>query len=104
MQGVLDAAGLAGQNNANPPGLFVSGDHALVTYTSPTTRQTVIYDPSYGSGPFASVRAWADASLAGFATLNELNGNIALEACSPDAADRQPHRVRTVIVAVGALR
>jgi len=62
----LDAPGVAGQGREavpNPPGWFAVGDHALAIYDAK------IYDPSYGSGPFDDIRAWALASLAGYARL-----------------------------------
>jgi len=48
---------------ANPPGYFGVGDHAVVVYSGK------IYDPSYGTGTFDDIRAWAVASLDGFAYL-----------------------------------
>lgn len=56
-----DAPGVPGQNNANPPGWFAWGDHVIAVY------QGQIYDPSYGTGPFPNLGAWANGSLAGFA-------------------------------------
>jgi hypothetical protein len=55
---VTDLAGLPGQGNPNPIGIFA--DHALIEYDGE------IYDPSYGTGPFASIVAWEDASIDGF--------------------------------------
>ena len=49
----------------NPPGWFAVGDHAIAGYDGK------LYDPSYGSGPFDDIRAWAIASLAGYARLTE---------------------------------
>jgi Tol biopolymer transport system component len=45
-----------------PPGLFQLGDHDVVMYDG------AFYDPSYGTGPFAGIRDWAERSLAGYAT------------------------------------
>lgn len=58
-----DASGtnLAAQNTVRPPGLFLVGDHFMVQANGR------FYDPSYGSGPFASVADWARASIAGWA-------------------------------------
>ncbi len=47
----------------NPPGWFAVGDHAVAIYDGK------LYDPSYGAGPFDDIRAWAVASLAGYARL-----------------------------------
>ena len=66
---VDDAPGVPGQGSAvvpNPPGWFSVGDHAVDTYNGK------IYDPSYGTGPFNTIRAWAKASLAGYATLSRV--------------------------------
>lgn len=65
---VLDAPGVEGQGRTlvpNPPGWFAVGDHAIARYDGK------LYDPSYGSGPFDDIRAWAIASLAGYARLTE---------------------------------
>ncbi|NJN99692.1 MAG: hypothetical protein HC875_39120, partial [Anaerolineales bacterium] len=62
-----DLPGVPGQSNPNPPGWFQLGDHALVQYGP----NRVIYDPSYGTGPFPNIGAWARASLAGYAAFNE---------------------------------
>ncbi len=53
----LKQAGLPGQSNDNPMMLFTT--HAMVQYGGQ------IYDPSYGTGPHASMLAWERASLAG---------------------------------------
>ena len=45
----------------SPPGFFTLGDHVLVRYNNK------LYDPSYGNGPFDTIMAWADSSLAGYA-------------------------------------
>ncbi len=55
---VTDLAGVPGQGNADPIGIF--GDHALIEYDGE------IYDPSYGTGPFADILEWEDASVEGF--------------------------------------
>jgi hypothetical protein len=56
-----DAPGVPGQNDPNPPGWFTYGDHAIDVYNN------MVYDPSYGLGPFPSIGAWATSALAGFA-------------------------------------
>jgi hypothetical protein len=43
------------------PGWFELGDHAVVAYNGQ------IWDPSYGTGPFPSISAWANQSIAGYA-------------------------------------
>jgi hypothetical protein len=53
-----------GQGNTSPPGLFTTGDHALVLYANK------LFDPSYGHGPFDSIGQWATQSLAGYATFS----------------------------------
>ncbi len=53
-----DDAGLPGQGNANPPGAFYN--HFVVQYANN------YYDPSYGTGPFASLLDWENASVAGY--------------------------------------
>lgn len=55
---VTDLSGVPGQGNDDPIGIF--GDHALIEYDGE------IYDPSYGTGPFASILEWEDASIDGF--------------------------------------
>ena len=55
---VTDLAGVPGQGKADPIGIF--GDHALIEYDGE------IYDPSYGTGPFADILEWEDASVEGF--------------------------------------
>ena len=55
---ITDLTGVAGQGNADPIGIF--GDHALIEYDGE------IYDPSYGTGPFAGILEWEDASIDGF--------------------------------------
>jgi hypothetical protein len=56
-----DAPGVPGQNDPNPPGWFVYGDHEIDVYNN------MVYDPSYGLGPFPSIGDWANSALAGFA-------------------------------------
>lgn len=34
-----------------------------------------IYDPSYGTGPFDNLKAWEEASVAGFAVLDKVADN-----------------------------
>lgn len=63
-----DANGVPGQNNANPPGMFL--DHAIVEYGGK------LYDPSYGTGPFADLVAYEAASIAGFAIPQQFNPGI----------------------------
>jgi hypothetical protein len=55
---LVDELGVAGQGNANPPGGFQN--HFLVRYGGK------YYDPSYGTGPFATLLAWEQASVAGY--------------------------------------
>ena len=55
---VTDDAGAPAQGSDDPIAVFA--DHALVEYGSQ------LYDPSYGTGPFATVLEWEDASLDGF--------------------------------------
>jgi len=61
----VTGSGPVGQNNPSPPGIFTAGDHALVIAGGAGSE--VIYDPSYGAGPFTSVQGWASQSLAGWA-------------------------------------
>jgi hypothetical protein len=56
-----DAPGAPGQNDTNPPGWFAYGDHAIDVYNN------MVYDPSYGLGPFSNIASWAKSALAGFA-------------------------------------
>lgn len=56
-----DLPGAPGQHDANPPGYFAYEDHVIDVYNG------MIYDPSYGIGPFANISAWANVALAGFA-------------------------------------
>ena len=51
--------GAAGQGVTTSPGWFELGDHELVSFGGK------VWDPSYGTGPFASVAAWAQHSIAG---------------------------------------
>jgi hypothetical protein len=64
------AQGVPGQANPNPPGWFRVGDHLIVVYNSK------IYDPSYGTGPFADIMAWATASLDGYAEVTKGPGVV----------------------------
>jgi hypothetical protein len=54
----IDLARAAAQGNPNPRAHFCN--HAIVRFNG------AYYDPSYGTGPFASPTAWEDASLDGF--------------------------------------
>jgi hypothetical protein len=63
-----DAPGVPGQNDPNPPGWFAYGDHAIDVYNN------MVYDPSYGVGPFPDIAAWANNSLAGFAYITYADG------------------------------
>ncbi len=63
-----DAPGTPGQNDANPPGWFTYGDHIIDVY------KNMIYDPSYGLGPFPNIGAWASNALAGFAYIIATDG------------------------------
>jgi len=74
---VKDKDGLAGQGIAavtNPPGWFRVGDHAIVVYNNK------IWDPSYGTGPFNTIRDWAKASLDGYATITRRANTITIRA------------------------
>jgi Big-like domain-containing protein len=66
VDGVADANGKAGQNNLDPFSKFF--DHALVQYDG------MLYDPSYGGGPYYSLAAWEDAALAGVTFAGVYNG------------------------------
>lgn len=64
--------GAPAQNNPKPPGMWSTGsflgyglgaDHALVKLDDGGK----IYDPSYGTGPFANINAWSRASIVGWA-------------------------------------
>jgi hypothetical protein len=55
---VMDAEGIAGQNNSNPVSDFQS--HYIVNFNN------FYYDPSYGAEKFSSKEEWASKSLAGF--------------------------------------
>jgi hypothetical protein len=37
----------------------------------------MVYDPSYGVGPFPNIAAWANGALAGFAYITSTNGKNA---------------------------
>lgn len=75
-----DELGLPGQGNPSPPGWFEVGDHAVVKYGGE------IYDPSYGTGPFPDIAAWAQASLDGYAKFTlappvlQPNGSVLIRA------------------------
>jgi hypothetical protein len=56
-----------------PPGMFVVGDHEIVRYTVPSGGPGVLYDPSYGTGPFTDIQQWAKVSIAGYMTVNQYN-------------------------------
>jgi len=64
-----DSPGVPGQHDPNPPGWFEYGDHAVDTYNG------MVYDPSYGIGPFPSIGAWAQQALAGFAYITSTDGH-----------------------------
>ena len=55
---VTDLSGVPAQGKSDPIGIFA--DHALIEYDGE------IYDPSYGTGPFAGILEWEDASIDGF--------------------------------------
>lgn len=69
-----DQIGAPGQNNPDPPGAF--NFHVVTEYGGQ------LYDPSYGTGPFATLGDWEDASLDGFYTtvnancLDQARGNV----------------------------
>lgn len=54
----IELNGDGGQNNPDPRPWFEN--HAILQY------KTKLYDPSYGTGPFASEIEWEDASLDGY--------------------------------------
>lgn len=58
---VVDQEGVSGQGNSNPPGIF--GNHFIVRYSG------AYYDPSYGSGSFASSNAHENASIDGISAI-----------------------------------
>jgi hypothetical protein len=49
-----------------PPGMFMTGDHAIAY----ADHQFI--DPSYGTGPFTTLKAWEKDSIDGFAVLGKL--------------------------------
>ena len=49
-----------------PPGMFTIGDHAI------TYADGQYIDPSYGTGPFTTMKQWESASIEGFALLEKL--------------------------------
>jgi len=55
-----------GQGNTNPPGHFAFHSIVRMEMGGNVTRY---YDPSYGTGPFPSLRDWQNASLAGLTGL-----------------------------------
>ena len=70
-QAFQDQPGLPGQGGIkNPPGWFQLGDHNMVKFeymNKDGKLESKLYDPSYGTGPFKDIKAWAAASLAGYA-------------------------------------
>jgi hypothetical protein len=64
---LTDELGVPGQDNGNPPGAFYN--HFIVQYAGQ------YYDPSYGTGPFASQNAWENASLDGFGYVGSWGGD-----------------------------
>jgi hypothetical protein len=64
----IDGVGVHGQHNDNPPGMFL--DHSIVQYNNQ------LYDPSYGTGPFADLTVYEASSIAGFAIPQEFNPGI----------------------------
>ena len=62
-----DRPGLPGQNTANPKSLFEV--HVLVEIGGK------YFDPSYGTGPFDTLKAWEDLSVAAFAKLDFVAAN-----------------------------
>lgn len=59
---VVDERGAAGQSVENPYPFF--WDHVVIEIT--VDGKTTLYDPSYGIGPFESLGAYENASIAGF--------------------------------------
>ncbi|MGC6426945.1 MAG: hypothetical protein ACON5H_08125 [Akkermansiaceae bacterium] len=57
----VDLKGIGAQGNMDPHSRFT--DHCVVEYDGK------IYDPSYGTGPFANQLAWEDASIEAFGGL-----------------------------------
>ncbi|MFQ6027515.1 MAG: hypothetical protein ACE5Q6_08490 [Dehalococcoidia bacterium] len=79
----VDQPGAPGQGNANPPGWFASGDHALVQMVERGAFQFDLFDPSYGTGPFPdtfpkenAIIPWANASLDGFAKVRRVKRTV----------------------------
>ena len=95
--------GSSGQNNDTPPAIWLAhvelgarsrppspdpgvtayfspGDHALVElgpgHTIGSFGEKPIYDPSYGTGPKANLRAWAKASIVAWARLADGAGHM----------------------------
>ena len=56
--GPIDLKGVEGQGTEDPKSVFV--DHCLVKFNNK------IYDPSYETGPYASVLKWEDESVAAY--------------------------------------
>jgi hypothetical protein len=95
-QNFQDVTGVAGQNDANPPGWFFYGDHVIVFYGGR------VFDPSYGTPPLAAknnrnVCNWAKASLAGFAlkpaptgTSLTITADDTALTCDPNATSTTP--------------
>ena len=75
---VIDAFGVAGQSNPDPPPSFLN--HFIVRYSGQ------YYDPSYGTGPFVDQMAWENASLDGFTAAGTYMGNPATFAKKNDPA------------------
>jgi hypothetical protein len=64
---VTDMEGVPGQNTTNPKSTFEAHWVAQINGK--------IYDPSYGNGPFETLRQWEEASVAGLFILNRLLPN-----------------------------
>ena len=69
----VDQPGIAGQGNPNPPGAFLN--HFVVKYTN--AGNTVIYDPSYGAGPYNNENAHENAAIDGIISGSAVKTNNA---------------------------
>jgi hypothetical protein len=84
---VVPLLGVEAHGNVDPPDVFVG--HCLVKLNG------LIYDPSYGTGPFPAGEAgeieWEDASVAGFRKLFVIDGRgyLVAKANDPGGADNK---------------
>jgi hypothetical protein len=70
-----------GYPNPGATASFSPGDHALVQLGPKGSVGSIfggkpIYDPSYGLGPKADLRAWAKAAIVGWARLSDGAGHM----------------------------